>query len=163
LASTVALQQLPAVLSFKALHDELQGNASMHYPPQGQPILMDCMQSTDMQIAQAVLMSNQVKQGTGPTMYWLVPVRQPAKFMSLLADFRVVHRSTEGAGKDFLLLANVPCHKAVCLHSVVASSATSLQMPMSWVLEPPVDSSPHQHSRSMMCKKPIEVCLLSVE
>jgi hypothetical protein len=108
LASAIVPQQLPTVLSFQALHDELQGNASLQYPPQEQPVLMDCMQSTDMQIAQAVLMSTQRKQGTGPAMYWLVPVRQSAKFMSLLADFRVVHRSTEGSGKDFLLLANVP-------------------------------------------------------
>jgi hypothetical protein len=153
-------QELLMFTTFMGLHTALQnGNQMLHYPEHAKPVMLDCKHTLEMKIVQALLHSLQLQPEERSVQYWVVPYNLSAKFMSLLQDFRVVHRSTPGSESGYLLLANVPCHPSVTLSSVVGAPASALQVPMSWVVEPISCHTPSDENHSTVCNKPTEVCL----
>jgi hypothetical protein len=69
--------------------------------------------------------------------YWAIPSDLQLDSRSLFGSMRVVYRGTTSHSPDWLLLADVPCDKRSMFCSYSATPSASLQVPLSWQVEPP--------------------------
>ena len=69
--------------------------------------------------------------------YWAVPSTLQLDSITSFGSMRVVHRGTTQHSPDWLLLADVPCDRRAMLCSYSITPSASLQVPLSWQVEPP--------------------------
>jgi len=135
--------QLPVAESVVTLDDTVccpltVGNVLNQYHSLAGPVLVDCRQSSPDLTYAALLATQTAKQTRSSSVrYWMAPCSTEQRPGPLLQNMMVVHRTDCMDAKDWVLLADVPCHEKMRLCSFVCCASACLQVPLSWQLEPP--------------------------